>query len=61
MLELHDVSGQVNSPETVELAPDQAALIPKVGDEYFVPGFSIEVRRRAFEAKNDAMYVTLYD
>lgn len=35
-------------------------MIPNVGDEYFVGGFSIVVARRAFEASDETMSVTLY-
>lgn len=47
--------------EDIELAPDQGALIPNVGDRYLAPGFAMNIAFRKFEFENETLWVYLQD
>jgi len=46
---------------SLDLNPEQAALIPLPGDTYHCPNFGIVVKRRTFEIVDDTMHVILYE
>jgi len=46
-------------PEPVVIGGNQIALVPKVGDTYLAPGFSILVRSRSFEFRGSELTIVL--